>query len=116
MVLESGSVVAVPLVGCEPLQPPEATQVCASLAVHCKVARLPAGTLLWTACRVTAGAAAPPVLEVLPTSWPFDCSQAARAAKATHARLQRKTRSAGAKRDTRRPGPTREAAARRVAK
>jgi hypothetical protein len=41
----SGSVVLVPLIGCVPLQPPEAEQVCAFVASHFKVAGVPGSTL-----------------------------------------------------------------------
>ena len=51
---------AVPLVGWVPAQPPEAVQVCASVALHCKVAAVPMATLLFVATRVTAGCAMPP--------------------------------------------------------
>ena len=51
----SGSVLAVPLVGCGPVQPPEAMQVCASWAFHCNVAAVCMGTLVLSATNVTAG-------------------------------------------------------------
>ena len=47
--------VALPLVGCVPLHPPEAVQLCASLALHCNVALVPTATLLLAAAKVTAG-------------------------------------------------------------
>jgi hypothetical protein len=50
-----GSVVTVPLVGCGPVQPPEAMQVCASWAFHCKVVAVCRGTLVLSATNVTAG-------------------------------------------------------------
>jgi hypothetical protein len=50
-----GSVVAVPLVGCGPVQPPEAIQVCASWVFHCNVAAVCIGTLFLSATKVTAG-------------------------------------------------------------
>jgi hypothetical protein len=58
VVAVSGSVVAVPLVGWAPFQPPEATQDCASCALHCNVAADPTATLLLTATSETAGLAA----------------------------------------------------------
>ena len=60
MVAVSGSVVAVPLVGWVPAQPPEAVQLCASVALHSNVAAVPMATLLFVATRVTAGFAVPP--------------------------------------------------------
>jgi len=84
VVAVSGSVVAVPLVGWAPFQPPEATQDCASCALHCNVAGDPMATLVLIATRETAGfavvaATAPPVRLV----WPVDdCSQAASAENA----------------------------------
>ena len=65
MVAVSGSVVTVPLVGSVPLQPPEAVQVCASLALHCKVAGVPMATLLFMATSVTAGFALSPAQAML---------------------------------------------------
>jgi hypothetical protein len=53
-----GLVVIVPLVGWAPLQPPEAVQDCAPVALHCKVVEVPLVTLLCLATRVTAGLAA----------------------------------------------------------
>jgi hypothetical protein len=53
-------VVAVPLVGWVPAQPPEAEQVCASVALHCNVAAVPLVTLLLAATSVTAGFAVLP--------------------------------------------------------
>ena len=55
MVAVRGLVVIVPLVGCAPLQPPEAVQDCASVALHCKVVEVPLMTLLFLAARVIAG-------------------------------------------------------------
>jgi hypothetical protein len=60
----SGGVVAVPLIDLVPLQPPEAAQLCASVALHCKVVALPAGTLWLLATSVTAGMAAPVLVAV----------------------------------------------------
>jgi len=51
----NGSVVMVPLVGWLPLQPPEAVQLCASLALHCKVVDVPLATLVFIAASVTDG-------------------------------------------------------------
>jgi hypothetical protein len=64
-------VVAVPLVGCVPLQPPDAAQVCASFAFHCNVARVPMTTLLLVATKVTAGIIPLPVAG-LAVVWPDD--------------------------------------------
>jgi hypothetical protein len=47
--------VAVPLVGCGPVQPPDATQVCAFWALHCNVAAVCMATLFLSATNVTAG-------------------------------------------------------------
>jgi hypothetical protein len=52
-----GLVFIVPLVGWVPLQPPEALQDCAPVALHCKLAEVPLVTLLFFATRVTAGLA-----------------------------------------------------------
>jgi hypothetical protein len=54
-----------PLVGWEPLHPPEAVQLCTSVALHCKVAALPATMLLLVATRVTAGFEVAPPESVL---------------------------------------------------
>ena len=51
----NGSVVVVPLVGWEPLQPPDAVQLCASVALHCKVVEVPLATLVFIAASVTDG-------------------------------------------------------------
>jgi hypothetical protein len=51
----NGSVVTVPLVGWLPLQPPDAVQVSAYLALHCKVVDVPAGTDVFMAVSVTTG-------------------------------------------------------------
>jgi hypothetical protein len=55
-------VVALPLTGCVPVQPPEAEQVCASLALHCKVAFWPTAMLLLAAAKVIAGFALAPAV------------------------------------------------------
>jgi len=52
-----GLVVAVPLVGWVPLQPPEALQDWASVALHCKIVEVPMVTLLFWGTRVIAGLA-----------------------------------------------------------
>jgi hypothetical protein len=52
-----GLVLIVPLVGWAPLQPPEAVQDCAPVALHCKLVEVPLVTLLFLATRVTAGLA-----------------------------------------------------------
>ena len=67
-----GSVVAVPLVGCGPVQPPEAMQVCASWAFHCKVAAVCMGTLVLSATNVTAGVPLLTPPAVVSTVCPFD--------------------------------------------
>ena len=54
----NGSVVMVPLVGWLPLQPPDAVQLCASFALHCKVVDVPMATLVFIAASVTDGFAA----------------------------------------------------------
>ena len=50
-----GSVVTVPLVGWVPLHPPDAVQVSAYFALHCKVAGVPMATELFMAASVTTG-------------------------------------------------------------
>jgi len=52
-----GPVAALPMVGREPDQPPEAVQDCASVVFHCSVVSPPAGTLLSAAFNVTDGLA-----------------------------------------------------------
>ena len=44
-----------PLVGWVPVQPPEALQDWASVALHCKIVEVPTVTLLFWAARVIAG-------------------------------------------------------------
>jgi hypothetical protein len=51
-------VVAVPLVGCVPLQPPEAAQDCALVVVHFSVVEEPGATLGFIATSEMAGIAA----------------------------------------------------------
>jgi hypothetical protein len=90
-----GLVVAVPLVGCEPVQPPDATHVCASWAFHCNVAAVCIGTLVLSATNVTAGfAVLTPAGSVLTVS-PFDekphAASAENAAKTTVRRNKRQT-------------------------
>jgi hypothetical protein len=58
VVASKGSVVAVPLIGWLPLQPPEAMQLCAAVAFHCRVAAVPRAMLLLTATKETTGFAA----------------------------------------------------------
>ena len=65
MVLVRGSVVAVPLVGSVPFHPPDAEQLCASLALHCKTVEVPIGTLVFVAVRVTAGFTLEPAQAIL---------------------------------------------------
>jgi hypothetical protein len=57
VVAVKGLVFIVPLVGWAPLQPPEAVQDCASLALHCRLVEVPVVTLVFLATRVTAGLA-----------------------------------------------------------
>lgn len=57
MVAVRGLVVAVPLVDTVPLQPPEALQDWAPVALHSKVVEVPLVTLLFLATRVIAGLA-----------------------------------------------------------
>jgi hypothetical protein len=69
-----GSVVAVPLIGWEPLHPPDAVQVCAAFALHCNVVAVPLVTLLLAATRVTAGFAAAVPAGSVTVVWPDeDC-------------------------------------------
>lgn len=78
MLAVSGSVVALPLVGCVPLQPPEAEQDCASCACHCRVVAMPMGTLFWVAASVTAGFCVVTEVGSVVAVWPFaDCWHAA---------------------------------------
>jgi hypothetical protein len=57
VVAVSGLVFIVPLVGWAPLQPPEAVQDCAPVALHSKLVEVPLVTLVFLATRVTAGLA-----------------------------------------------------------
>ncbi len=57
MVEVSGSVARVPLVGWVPLQPPEAVQLSAPLALHFKVTEWPAVTVFELGVKFTAGLA-----------------------------------------------------------
>jgi len=77
------------LVGWVPLHPPEAVQLSASVALHCKVAAVPAAMLLLIATRETAGVAAPPVMVVWPDE---DCWQAASTENTAHPSTQRNAR------------------------
>jgi hypothetical protein len=65
-------VVTLPLVGSVPLQPPEAMQVRAFIALHCNVAGLPATTLLLVATSVTAVILVPLPVGSLIVVWPDD--------------------------------------------
>lgn len=71
-----------PLTGCEPLQPPEAVQNCASLAFHCRVTFCPASTEVGVSCRLTEGLATVAAAAELLTGVSALSSQAASAAKA----------------------------------
>jgi hypothetical protein len=62
-------VVTVPLVGCVPLQAPDAVQVCAYFALHCKVAGVPTATVLLVAASVTTGFEAAPMGPVISPTW-----------------------------------------------
>lgn len=77
----------VPLGGCEPLQPPEAVQLLALDAFHCKVTLYPMGTLLSFAFSVRVGAEVSlsvtvPVLVVTPVDVPWHAASAVRAINA----------------------------------
>jgi len=52
----SGGLVMLPVIGRVPLQPPEASQVLACEASHCKVTDAPMATLSSLAFKVTEGA------------------------------------------------------------
>jgi hypothetical protein len=87
----NGSVVTLPLVGCVPLQPPDAVHVSAYFALHCKVAEVPMGTVLFVAASVTTGFETP----LLPggayplTSLDEDCPHAVRTEIAAQTIAQR---------------------------
>ena len=95
-----GLVVIVPLIGWEPLHPPEAMHDCAPVVRHCKVVELPLGTLVLFAARVTAGFAVPleaavevlPVEELVVDVSAEDSPQAASAANTAHPSAQPNTR------------------------
>jgi hypothetical protein len=67
-----GSVVTVPLVGCVPLQPPDAVQVSAYFALHCKVAGVPMATVLFMAASVTTGFVTTVLGPTNPLTWLLD--------------------------------------------
>ncbi len=100
MVAVRGLVVSVPLIGCGPVQPPEAMQLCALTALHCKVVAVPLATLLFFAIRVTVGfdgsSATAVALSVeglvLPVSADEESLQAASAANTAQPSAKRKTR------------------------
>jgi hypothetical protein len=93
-------VVTVPLVGWVPLHPPDAAHVCASFALHCKVAGVPMTMLLLVAASATAGFAAPLAAGSGRADWPADdCPQAANAENAAHPTIPRSKREAAAERN-----------------
>jgi len=67
-----GSVVTVPLVGCVPLHPPDALQVSAYFALHCKVAGVPMATVLFMAASVTTGFETVLLGPAFSLTWLFD--------------------------------------------
>ena len=67
-----GSVVTVPLVGCVPLHPPDAVQVSAYFALHCKVAGVPMATVLFMAASVMTGFVTTVLGPTNPLTWLFD--------------------------------------------
>jgi hypothetical protein len=67
-----GSVVTVPLVGCVPLHPPDAVQVSAYFALHCKVAGVPMATVLFMAASVMTGFVTTVSGPTNPLTWLFD--------------------------------------------
>lgn len=90
VVAVSGSVAALPLVGRAPLHPPEAAQLCAFCALHCKVVAVPKTTLLLVGTNVTAGIAAPlPTESVGVVTMDAGAPQAASADNAAHTSAQR---------------------------
>ena len=85
IVVVRGDVVLDPLMACVPLQPPEAVQDCAFVALHVKVTVLPAVTLLELDDSFTTGAELVGVLAAVAVAAEFiitglDCPQAARTA------------------------------------
>jgi hypothetical protein len=91
-----------PLVGWAPLHPPEAVQLCASVALHCRVAAVPMTTLVFVAARVTTGIAVPP--GTVGVVWTDACPQAARAEITEYPTAERSRREAQAEHNARRLG------------
>jgi hypothetical protein len=87
VVVLTGSVVTVPLVGCLPLQPPVAVQLCALLTFHVSVATLPGSTVDLATANVIEGVAEAvelALLALVPTeAMELSPPHAARAAAAT---------------------------------
>jgi hypothetical protein len=77
-----GGVVVVPLIGCVPLQPPEAEQVCALVALHFSVAGVPGSTLALIASNERAGLTTLPAVLLSRVSLLAELPHAARAEKA----------------------------------
>lgn len=101
LVVAGGATVIVPLTGCEPLQPPEAVQNCASVAFHSRVTFCPASTELGVNCRLMEGLTpdAVPVPAASATGVKALLSQPANAASApiaANSRAARKNRTAPA--------------------
>ena len=89
-VVVSAAVLCVPLVGRVPLHPPEAVQLCAFCALHCKVVAVPMTTLLLVGTSVTAGIATLLPIEPVGVVWTdADAPQAASADNAAHTSAQR---------------------------
>jgi hypothetical protein len=81
----------VPLVGCVPLQPPDAVQVSAFFALHCKVAGVPMATVLFMAASVTTGFEAALSGPVISPTWVLDdCPHAVSTEIAAEAIAKRK--------------------------
>jgi hypothetical protein len=100
----SGSVVALPLVGCVPLHPPEAVQDCAAVALHFRVAGVPMAMLLLVATRETCGFAVALTAGAMKEFTPDDSPHAARADNAAAAAIERSRREAAAERQVIRTG------------
>jgi hypothetical protein len=84
-------VVTVPLVGCAPLQAPDAVQVSAYFALHCNVAGVPMATVLFMAASVTTGLETALLGPVNSPTWLFDdCPHAVSTEIAAQAIAQRK--------------------------
>ena len=94
----------VPLVGWLPLQPPDAVQLCASFALHCKIVEVPMATLVFVAASVTDGFAATlaPGAVKAEVSADDDCPHADKADSAANARSNCNGRENLMKRDARR--------------